>query len=503
MPKNVTQYDLLISCPGDIADEINLINNAVDKFNQQFSDVLNISIRPRHWSKSSYAQSGGKPQDILNNQFVNDCDAAVAIFWTRFGTPTDRYGSGTEEEIENMLSSNKQVFMYFCTKPVDLSKVDYDEFKKVQEFKERYKKRGLYSVYNSNEEFDKLFFAHLTEFFISQKRIATLNSDRPELSIKGIDGDNVTSIAKISRYTPAIGGKTPEIVMTEITDTFTAINNLHLEKKSNASPFISGAIPAFNKPIVFEADTKETIEKIAESLDITLEADFFELGNLSKNETAALASVMGHSEQALIGTSEEKKKYNLVLHLESLFSTYIGISSFFNSFKDLFSIMLCLENNGGSYDEDIDIILGFPANILITPDEFPCKDSHQKKFLLDECDIEELFGIGATVKYMDYASSSKKLVHSRYSDPLYGRDINEDFQEELEDTFYYDFYPNGRQMYLKLHIDYIKQHTAVAFPSVLLLKAPVETIEYEITSKHNSEVIRSVLKIEKVNGHEA
>ena len=133
MPKNVTQYDLLISCPGDIADEINLINNAVDKFNQQFSDVLNISIRLRHWSKSSYAQSGGKPQDILNNQFVNDCDAAVAIFWTRFGTPTDRYGSGTEEEIENMLSSNKQVFMYFCTKPVDLSKVDYDEYKKVQD----------------------------------------------------------------------------------------------------------------------------------------------------------------------------------------------------------------------------------------------------------------------------------------------------------------------------------------------------------------------------------
>ena len=54
MPKNVTQYDLLISCPGDIADEINLINNAVDKFNQQFSDVLNISIRPRHWSKNSF-----------------------------------------------------------------------------------------------------------------------------------------------------------------------------------------------------------------------------------------------------------------------------------------------------------------------------------------------------------------------------------------------------------------------------------------------------------------
>ena len=497
MPKSVTQYDLLISCPGDITDEINFINKAVDKFNQQFSDVLNISIRPRHWSKSSYAQSGGKPQDILNNQFVNDCDAAVAIFWTRFGTPTDRFGSGTEEEIENMLSSNKQVFMYFCTKPIDLSKVDFDEYKRVQDFKERYRERGLYSVYSSNEEFEKLFFAHLTEYFIAQKRIAVLISDKPELSIKGIAGSNVTANAKISRYCPAIDGKTPESVMTEIRDTFTAINNLHLEKKNNSNPFFSGAISAFNKPIVLEADTKEAIEKIAGRLDITLEADFFELGNLSKNETASLASVMGHSNQFLVGTSEEKKKYNLILRLETLFSTYRGISSIFDSFKDFFSIKLCLDNKGSSYDEDIDIILRFPTNVLITPDEFPCKESYQKEYLLDECDMEEVFGIGATVKYMNYGSSSKKLLHSHFSDPLYGRDINEDFQEELENTFYYGFYPDDRQMYLKLHVDYIKQHTTVAFPSVLLLKAPVETIEYEITSKHNPEVIRSVLNIEK------
>lgn len=223
MPKSVTQYDLLISCPGDITDEIDIINNAVDKFNQQFSDVLNISIRSRHWSKSSYAQSGGKPQDILNAQFVNDCDAAVAIFWTRFGTPTDKFGSGTEEEIENMLSAKKQVFMYFSTKAIDPSKVDSDEYKKVQQFKERYKNKGLYYEYGSSEEFEKLFFAHLTEYFISEKRITALKLDKPELSLKGISGSDVTAIVKISRYTPIIDGKTPDNVMTEIKDTFTTI----------------------------------------------------------------------------------------------------------------------------------------------------------------------------------------------------------------------------------------------------------------------------------------
>lgn len=85
MPKNVTQYDLLISCPGDITDEVNIIEEVVENFNQQFSKSLEVLIQTRHWSKSSYPQSGGKPQELLNEQFVKDCDAAVAIFWTRFG----------------------------------------------------------------------------------------------------------------------------------------------------------------------------------------------------------------------------------------------------------------------------------------------------------------------------------------------------------------------------------------------------------------------------------
>ena len=105
MAQNVTLYNLLISCPGDIKEEVTLIEAAVDEFNELYAETLGITIKTRHWSKSSYAQSGGKPQALLNEQFVNKCDAAVAIFWTRFGSPTDEYGSGTEEEIEIMLQS--------------------------------------------------------------------------------------------------------------------------------------------------------------------------------------------------------------------------------------------------------------------------------------------------------------------------------------------------------------------------------------------------------------
>ena len=40
MPKNITQYNLLISCPGDITNEIKIIEEVVEKFNQQFTNSL-------------------------------------------------------------------------------------------------------------------------------------------------------------------------------------------------------------------------------------------------------------------------------------------------------------------------------------------------------------------------------------------------------------------------------------------------------------------------------
>ena len=139
MPKSVIQYSLLISCPGDIKEEINCVEECVTQFNTLYSDALGIEIVTKHWRKSSYAQSGGKPQALLNEQFVNDCDAAVAILWTRFGTPTDEYGSGTEEEVEIMLSSGKHVFMYFSDKPLSPSQMNEESYKKVQAFREKYK----------------------------------------------------------------------------------------------------------------------------------------------------------------------------------------------------------------------------------------------------------------------------------------------------------------------------------------------------------------------------
>lgn len=201
MPKNITQYELLISCPGDVKEEVDIIHEVVQQFNSQFSKTLGIMIQERHWEKDAYPASGDKPQNILNKQFVYDCDAAVAIFWSRFGTPTDKYGSGTEEEIEQMIAANKQVFMYFSDASVPPSQIDSEQYKKIQQFRKKYKDNGLYWTYSKTDEFKELFRAHLTKHFMSLSTVKELeNSKKPDLKLALLDAETNERIRKTYKY---------------------------------------------------------------------------------------------------------------------------------------------------------------------------------------------------------------------------------------------------------------------------------------------------------------
>ena len=201
MPKNITQYELLISCPGDVKEEVEIIKEVIHKFNSAFSKTLGIMIQERYWETDSYPESGNKPQEILNKQFVNDCDAVVAIFWTRFGTPTDEYGSGTEEEIEKMITANKQVFMYFSDAPMPPSQTANGQYKKIQQFKEKYKDKGLYWTYTKTDDFKDLFYAHLNKYFMSLSAVKDIeNSKKPDLKVELLDTKTNESIEKTYKF---------------------------------------------------------------------------------------------------------------------------------------------------------------------------------------------------------------------------------------------------------------------------------------------------------------
>mgnify|MGYP001266094318 FL=1 len=128
--------------------------------------------------------------------------------WTKFGSPTDEYGSGTEEEIEIMLQSGKQVFMYFSDKPIPPSQMNDEGYKKIQAFREKYKDRGIYFTYSSDEEFKKLFFAHLSMYFLSVKKVKEATTEKvSELKLMGID-ENGKLVDEASVYPFVLNSET-------------------------------------------------------------------------------------------------------------------------------------------------------------------------------------------------------------------------------------------------------------------------------------------------------
>lgn len=499
MAQNVTLYNLLISCPGDVKTEVALIESAVEEFNELYAEPLGITIKTRHWSKSSYAQSGGKPQALLNAQFVNKCDAAVAILWTKFGSPTEEYDSGTEEEVEIMLQSGKQVFMYFSDKPIPPSQVNSDSYKKIQAFREKYKDRGVYFTYSSDEEFKKLFFAHLSLYFLSDKKAKETTDNRcSELKLLGIDQNGKLSETASVYPFQLNSDTTMQEYLDSIRVLFQEISELNVGKRSPVSnSFFTGL--DFSTPVEIDEDERTFITAIGEQMKMDIPDGFFDLGNLKKDPLTS-NPLNGPS---LKGTPEEIQKYKRIKELHRTVSNALEWAPVEKAFSDKKCLRLAIQNCGKAIDEDVEITFWLPQKSLLTLPEFPQFKNREKGYLLNDCDMDVLFGIKSTAEYIEYSESqkSKLLRHNSHSYglPGYIPDYTDDFAAKLNRVFSYSIYPDEDKYIIKLKVDYIKHNTTVAFPSILFIKDEFPEIPYTITSKNNPDVVKGALKISNCN----
>lgn len=496
MAKQITQYELIISCPGDIVDEVKIIEDVVDKFNQQFSATLGISILTRHWSKSSYPQSGSKPQQIINQQFVEDCDAAIAMFWTRFGTPTDKYGSGSEEEIEIMLEKGKQVFMYFCDKQVEPSKIDSKQYNKIKNFREKYKANGLFYCYKTNEEFKELINAHLTMHFLSLSKVRSLTVQHPCLRLKSVRDGKIIDYAMVETFD--FGGlKRNNDQVEEIKDLLNDIAKIRISSDFKNNEGLYSVL----KNVEISESTKNCIRDIADALKIELDSNFFDLGNLLENNFTTTAILGGRRE--LIGDTKAKEKYQKILELEGLISDSISWYSVEKCYGNNIAVKFLLANDGNAFDEDIDIELIIDREIFLAHYLFEVLEKGTLAGLKEYYSLSDIFTIKATDKYMDYESSCKPLAHINPSSQPVGINFlnnagyEEEYFEELDNIFCYDIYDVNDKILLKVHFDYIKQHSTIAFPTPIFLKNLSEnkSISYKITSKHYPDVVNGEIEL--------
>lgn len=155
---------VLVTSPGDVPKSmIDGVIDSIEKWNKLNSVAKNIILKPVRWETDVYSNlNNEEPQKIINTQIVADSDILIGVFWTRIGTPTKEYESGSVEEIEKHIGKKKPAMLYFLKKQVPIEMFNDAELKyqfdKLQGFKRKWSRKGVYKDINvkSNVIFDDL-----------------------------------------------------------------------------------------------------------------------------------------------------------------------------------------------------------------------------------------------------------------------------------------------------------------------------------------------------------
>lgn len=182
-------YKIMIGCPGDIKEEIDMDMKVINHWTILHAEQHSTVLLPIHWATSSYPEHGAHPQTLLNGQLASKSDMLIGIFGAKVGTPTDKAQSGTIEEIEEHVKSGKPVMLFF-RKQNDTS-TPASEIEKLQTFKSSVKDQCLYREYDSPSTFEATFTDALELFlannWLSEPKPKGVSQGSIELSDEEID----------------------------------------------------------------------------------------------------------------------------------------------------------------------------------------------------------------------------------------------------------------------------------------------------------------------------
>lgn len=162
MARNVTKIRVFIASPGDTIEERKAASEVVEELNK-INTSDNIELELIKWETHTYSGIGEDAQEVINRQINDDYDIFVGLMWKRFGNPTKRADSGTEEEFLRALEIHKskarpiKIMFYFNQTPIPPKEIDIKQIQKINEFKEKLQQFGVYHWdYSTVKQFEGL-----------------------------------------------------------------------------------------------------------------------------------------------------------------------------------------------------------------------------------------------------------------------------------------------------------------------------------------------------------
>jgi len=170
----------MIASPGDVSAERQIIRDVIHEWNDINAYSAKTMLAPIASETHASPELGARPQELINNRLLKDCDLLIGVFWTKLGTPTGVSASGTVEEIEKHLDAGKPAMVYFSNTPVAPESLDHEVFSQLRLFKEKCKSLGLIETFDTRDEFRHKVARQLQVSLLANPHLSAL---RNELSI--------------------------------------------------------------------------------------------------------------------------------------------------------------------------------------------------------------------------------------------------------------------------------------------------------------------------------
>jgi hypothetical protein len=162
MAFSATILRVLIASPSDMEEERDIAAMAINDWNAQHALAEGLVLLPVRWETHARPQSGVHPQEALNVQLVASSDILLGMFWTKLGTSTGVAPSGTVEEIDQFVEQAKPAMLYFSNRPIDRSRIDLKQHKRLRAFKAETYTKALVGTFSSTSQLRETLLRDLT-----------------------------------------------------------------------------------------------------------------------------------------------------------------------------------------------------------------------------------------------------------------------------------------------------------------------------------------------------
>ena len=160
---------VFIAYISDVKKEVAKCKAIQELINREIAS-LNLYLEINTWE--DVPESFGRPQEIINKEFVENCDIFIGVLGKRWGTPTGKFDCGFEEEFniaETRYKQRQEPEILLYTKEVDETNLNDDEKKEYEKVKQFIKdikenKKGLIVPFNNTNKLQNYISTRLRRY---------------------------------------------------------------------------------------------------------------------------------------------------------------------------------------------------------------------------------------------------------------------------------------------------------------------------------------------------